>query len=85
MGDGFAVAYIEIDRRRRLEAGGFRRFGTVVAARRRAIVVAQAFLVVGLLTVLLIVVAIPWFSIRFTPAAEDANLRREGSAPTIED
>jgi len=42
-------------------------------------VVAQAFLVVGLVTVLLIAVAIPWFSIRFTPAAEDANRRREAS------
>ena len=51
----------------------------------RLAAVAQAFLVVGLLTVLLIVVAIPWFSIRFTPAAEDANRRREGSVPTIED
>ncbi len=50
---------------------------TTVDDRLRA--VTQTFLVVGLLTVLLIIVAIPWFSIRFTPTAEDAKRRRETS------
>ncbi|NQU24962.1 MAG: hypothetical protein HQ567_27065 [Candidatus Nealsonbacteria bacterium] len=39
----------------------------------RLAAVAQAFLIVALLTALLIAVAIPWFSIRFTPVAKDAK------------
>ena len=41
--------------------------------------VTRTFLVVGLVTVLLIVVAIPWFSIRFTPVAHRVKGRREAS------